>query len=144
MEEDIAQCRQHIVSQLHEESRKHDSLLKLLSPDRKAKDDKNFKDIESELHSSESLIHRLKEELHTLDSGDEERIGLLIRRLNDRNSLGHHFKERQNYKPRDCAHCQDPLWGHRFLECSGECLVMLLQRLQMFSEEPGKKNQTKK
>ncbi|KAI8847441.1 hypothetical protein BC829DRAFT_418437 [Chytridium lagenaria] len=128
-EEEVQFCKKELEGQLESELRKYNNLLKLVGPANGATSptrgqikgavpiQPNFKEIETEIQSTESQLHKIREDLAVLGSEITE-VSLLVRRLCDRNTNGHAFKVRQFQKPTDCAHCHEALWGHRSLECS--------------------------
>ncbi|KAJ3328503.1 CDC42 binding protein kinase [Blyttiomyces sp. JEL0837] len=115
MEEEIQLAKKELHYQLDDETRKLQNLKSYQSDGSK---NVGNKEVENEIQMSQNNKHRIEEELATLDSDDKTRISLLVRRIIDRNSNGHNFKSRQIYKPMECAHCREALWGHRSYECT--------------------------
>ncbi|KAJ3219933.1 Serine/threonine-protein kinase MRCK alpha [Dinochytrium kinnereticum] len=105
-EEEVLFCKKELETQLDEEVRKYNNLLKLVGPSHGTRGQvkgavpiqPNFKEIESEIQSTESMLHKLREDLAVLASEDKTRITLLVRRLCDRNTNGHSFKELRVFK----------------------------------------------
>ncbi|KAJ3197031.1 Rho-associated protein kinase 2 [Irineochytrium annulatum] len=134
LEEETSQCKKNLESQLADELIKYNNLLKLTGGsatssnaylDKKSTKTNpqmqpNQKEIELEIQSIEGTMHRLKEDIAVLDSDDKVKVEQMVRRLCDRNPNGHSFRNRQYYKPMDCAYCFEALWGHRSLECAIE------------------------
>ncbi|KAI9341283.1 hypothetical protein DFJ73DRAFT_945783, partial [Zopfochytrium polystomum] len=92
LDEEIARFKTVLQAQLQEETRKQQNLLKLSGPDRKFKDSKHGRDVEVELHAIANQISKLEGDLETLQSGDVERVSVLLRRLGERTSNGHNFQ----------------------------------------------------
>ncbi|KAJ3086228.1 hypothetical protein HK102_013395 [Quaeritorhiza haematococci] len=121
-EEDVAYYRKELEKQ-------RDSLHKLMeatppplnrsSPTKSSHLGSNS---EGDLHSLERTAVRLKEDLDILRSGDRDLIISVIRRLSKETQAiecnGHYFKVKQFFKPTDCSHCREPLWGSSSLECT--------------------------
>ncbi|KAJ3109830.1 hypothetical protein HDU97_000060 [Phlyctochytrium planicorne] len=70
-EEEVQFCKRELESQLDDEVRKYNNLLKLVGPSHSMRGQikgavpiqTNFKEIESEIQSTESMLHKIKEDL---------------------------------------------------------------------------------
>ncbi|KAH6563038.1 hypothetical protein BASA50_002666 [Batrachochytrium salamandrivorans] len=115
--------RKELEAQLEDETKKRDALHKLAYSDHRKKQ-KDVKDVEVELLTTDRVIAKIKESLETLSSGDREKTDSLLQRMRKLSKttdlMGHFFTSRQYYKPTDCSMCHEALWDtkNQGLECT--------------------------
>ncbi|KAI8609084.1 hypothetical protein BC830DRAFT_883563 [Chytriomyces sp. MP71] len=122
-EEDLANAKKIIQSQLDDEYRKRADLKKLLKLPTSNEPTANGKSIMDEITSVETAVQKLQADLAIIASDDAASKQSIVRKLinSQRNHHGHFFRRKQNYlanQPAACAYCQDALWGNQSLECS--------------------------
>ncbi|KNC96665.1 AGC/DMPK/GEK protein kinase [Spizellomyces punctatus DAOM BR117] len=121
IEEDIGYYRKKLETQLAEEERKRDGLIKVSNAvarsANKPRTRSSTQTPEHELVVAERNVAKIKEDLDAMNSNDQQRILAVIRRIKEATekseSYGHAFRLRQYYKPTDCAVCHEPLWGNK-------------------------------
>nr|KAJ3420367.1 hypothetical protein HK105_005752 [Polyrhizophydium stewartii] len=115
--------RKELEAQLEDENKKREALSKLTHSDARKKQ-KEPKDVDVELLTSDRIIAKIKEGLEILNSGDREKMDALVQKMRKTqktaDQMGHFFTTRQFYKPTDCSVCHEALWDtkNQGLECT--------------------------
>ncbi|KAJ8330632.1 hypothetical protein O5D80_001153 [Batrachochytrium dendrobatidis] len=121
--DELFALRKEFEAQLEDETKKRDALHKLAQVDPRKKQ-KESKDVEVELVTTDRIIAKIKEGLEILNSGDRDKMDALLQKMRKINkiadSMGHFFTNRQYYKPTDCSICHEALWDtkNHGMECT--------------------------
>ncbi|KAI9209732.1 uncharacterized protein BJ171DRAFT_6633 [Polychytrium aggregatum] len=117
--DEVEQYRQELEDQIEIEMKKRDLLVKGSNTIFEKK--KSTKDIDMEIAMCDRLLHRWKDEIKIIVTGDADKIASLYHRVIQKNECnGHWFKVKQYECPTDCSYCHEPLWGAKSegLECT--------------------------
>jgi hypothetical protein len=136
-EQKVNSMKADLQAQLKEETTKREALGKLVVYDKKKKNDEITRNLEIEILTSDRIIAKTKENLQILESGNQEEIKNLVRKISDSQASsdlkGHVFSQRQYFKPTDCGICGDSLWDSKNSGYECACKIRLMKRASSFA-----------